>query len=176
VFVPTDPALTHASPEVLALEQATRAAKAVERNGAAEPSAAHQRAQGLSSSPSPSLSLEGPRLPRRLAWFDLPEEYGEAGFRVRLWVNCPKGFVNAILDPAVSEEETIALLCQVVVETNGWCDERGRPYPLPTSEQFWVGEQSVPTELTRTIVAVLVQAPSALPNMVYASLRPNGRR
>lgn len=118
----------------------------------------------------------GPRLPRRTGWLDLPAEYGEAGFRIRLWLNPPKAYTMAIFDPAVGVEGTRDVLRQVCLETNGWCDQDGRPYPAPTAEEFWTGPDSIPTELASVIITLISQAPSLLPNSMVSSPAANGQR
>jgi hypothetical protein len=47
----------------------------------------------------------GPRLPRRLRWITLPDEYGTAGFRIQMWVNCPSRLYDEALMRSAAEHQ-----------------------------------------------------------------------
>lgn len=50
----------------------------------------------------------GPRLPQRIRTLRLPDEYGDAGFEVSVWVNCPSRLVDDALMAAAPQAPTYA--------------------------------------------------------------------
>lgn len=135
----------------------------------------------------------GPRVPRRERWLDLPDEYGAAGMKIKVWVNYPTRYGNAIfnadeqaaalarIDPEdeyaetrkreVTEQfkqERLAALSKIVVEHNGWLDDDGQPFPPADTEAFW---DAISNELALTIFALLGQEIGVLPNSVGAPRR-----
>lgn len=110
-------------------------------------------------------SPQGPRLPRREVWEDLPED-AYPGFRVKLWANFPKRLEG---DLASGDQARVAVaLQQIVCAHNNWCDEDGTPFPPASEAAFW---DAVPTELAATVVALISRALTRLPN----SLAPQTR-
>lgn len=72
---------------------------------------------------------KGPRAPgRKTVTLTMPGEYGDNGFRLKVWSNYPHGLANDI--SGGDEERQAAALSQIILEHNGWCDEAGAPYPL----------------------------------------------
>jgi hypothetical protein len=67
-----------------------------------------------------------PQTPRRERWLDLPDDYGQAGMRVKFWVNYPRSVQRDLMG---GEEATKRALLQIVLEHNGWLDFDGSPYP-----------------------------------------------
>jgi hypothetical protein len=106
---------------------------------------------------------DGPRLPVRTRWVDVPEY---PGFRVRLRSNFAQA--TAIEMASGDQERMAAALAEVVLEHNGWRDEHGAPYPPAADPAFWTGSSSIPTELAGLLIALVVEEASRLPN----SLRP----
>lgn len=90
----------------------------------------------------------GPRLPRREQWLPLPDEYPD--FEVRVWVNYPQRLDR---DLKSNDEQRIrTALQQIVLDHNGWVDDRGEPFPPASDPQFWA---DVPTELAVTCIALV---------------------
>jgi len=84
--------------------------------------------------PSPPLESPpsaAPRVPRRETWVDLPGEYGEAGMKVKIWINYPRS-LTTLLTSGDAPKIKQALL-QIVVDHNGWVSFDGTPYP-PASD------------------------------------------
>jgi hypothetical protein len=94
------------------------------------------------------LVSAGPRIPRREAWMDLPEEY--AGFRFRGWSNFPSRLGSEIRSG--DQERIRAALLQIVLEHNGWCDSDGTPLPPAHDPAFW---DAVPDELAIAVITLL---------------------
>lgn len=70
----------------------------------------------------------GPRMPgRRDVTITMPGDYGDAGFRLKVWKDYPHRLANMIATG--DEDQTAVALCQIVLEHNGWCDEEGEPLP-----------------------------------------------
>lgn len=111
----------------------------------------------------------GPQIQRREKWIDLPDEY--AGFRLKIWVNAPTKLWMAVNSASNggSESEAQKAIEKIVLEHNGWRDFDGRPYPPPTSAEFW---QEIPTELAACILVATQVEMSNLPN----SMAPRKRR
>jgi hypothetical protein len=110
---------------------------------------------------------KGPQVKRREKWLDLPAEY--EGFRVKVWVNAPTRLWVALQAADVTEQERQAAAMQLVLETNGWQDFDGAPYPPPSEIKFW---EEIPTELAACVFAGLRAEIGRLPN----SLAPTNRR
>ena len=102
--------------------------------------------------------------PRRERWVDVPEY---PGWKVRLWVNHPAALHQALYSS--DEPEFGEAFRQVVVEHNGWVDERGDPYPPASDSAFW---EALPNELGALVVVLARRAPYELPNSLT---RSNGR-
>lgn len=143
---------------------------------------------------SPPPAPAGPRAPRRELWLDLPPEY--PGFKVRLWVNYPARYMTVVQNggqpdtlarlreledadgaeaaekrAALQEQalaESRAMLGQIVLEHNGWCDADGTPYPPPTSPDFW---EDISTELAAAILALLQAETMKLPSSLMKTRR-----
>lgn len=90
----------------------------------------------------------GPRLPRREVWFELPSEY--AGFRVKVWVNYPRRFNDDLVTG--DSGKIVAVLRQIVLEHNGWCDFDGTPFPTADTAEFWA---AIPDELASAVIVLL---------------------
>lgn len=115
----------------------------------------------------PPAPTAGPRIPRREAWLDMPGEYGQAGFKARVWLNYPQRLAQEL---ASEDQERIkAALTLMVLEHNGWCDEDGTPFPPATDPAFW---DAIPNELAGCVVGALMAEVTKLPN----SLQPTRRR
>lgn len=106
----------------------------------------------------------GPRIPKRIDWVDLPQEY--AGFRARIWINYPQRLVGEITSGDTSR--MTAALAQIVLEHNGWLDDEGQPFPPPTTQAFW---EAIPTELAAVLMALINAEASRLPNSLTARPR-----
>lgn len=115
-------------------------------------------------------AVGGPRMPRRTAWIELPDEYGAAGMEMLVWTNFPHGIGNA-LRGLKGTDAFKAALSAVVLEHNGWLDADGEPLPAAQSEDFWWGD-GVPDELVGVVLVILADAPQRYPK----GLRTNGTR
>jgi len=105
---------------------------------------------------------EATRIPRREDWIDLPDEYGEAGMQVRLWLNYPVHLKQDLFGG--DDQKTKAALRQIVLEHNGWTDFGGNPYPpcdqaeVPAADDqpavpgFW---EAIPDELAAAILVLV---------------------
>lgn len=113
---------------------------------------------------------DGPRMPRRTAWVELPDEYGAAGMEMRVWTNYPHGIANALRGLKGTDAFKEALAA-VVLEHNGWRDADGNPLPDARSEDFWWSD-GVSDELVGVVLAILGDVPQRYPK----GLRTNGTR
>lgn len=95
------------------------------------------------------VAAAGPRLPRREEWLDLPED-AYPGFKVKVWVNYPR----RLNDDLTSRDKArmTAVLLQVVLEHNGWCDTDGSPLPAANDARFW---DDIPDELAGAVLSLL---------------------
>jgi hypothetical protein len=114
----------------------------------------------------PAPPPAGPRLPRREAWADLPED-AYPGFKVKFWVNYPKRLQAELRSG--DEQRIDKALRQIVLEHNGWCDEDGKPYPQASAQAFW---ETIPDELAATLITLLGEQVGKL----AASLRQRSGR
>ena len=136
-----------------------------------------------------AIVAQGPRIPRRELWLDVPEY---PGFRVRMWANYPQRLARDLQ----SKDAALigAALSQIVIEHNGWCDEEGNPYP-PASERRVAIESvaedgpdgesitrtvnrveypffdAIPTELAVVLVVLVNEAAATLPNSLLRTRR-----
>jgi hypothetical protein len=101
----------------------------------------------------------GPRIPRRDAWVEVPDPY--EGFRVKLWVNYPRRFLEDIQSGESARIKDA--LCKIVLEHNGWCDEEGAPLPPASTPDFW---DAIPDELAGALIALLNEEGQRLPNAI----------
>lgn len=108
----------------------------------------------------------GPRVPRRERWVDMPEEYGDAGFKVKMWVNYPNWLGAEIASD--DQDKAKEALSKIVVQHNGWLDEDGVAYPSSSDPDFW---DKIPNELAMSIIALIGQEIGKLPNSLIASRR-----
>jgi hypothetical protein len=96
--------------------------------------------------------VNGPRIPRRAAWFTLPDEYGETEppMQAKLWVSYPHRLMDDIRsgDP----ELQLPALRKIVLEHNGWIDEDGQPLPIADSDEFW---ERIPDVLLSVLIAIV---------------------
>lgn len=115
-------------------------------------------------------SADAPRMPKRTAWIELPDEYGAAGMEMLVWTNYPHGIGNA-LRGLQGTDAFKAALSAVVLEHNGWLDADGEPLPAAQSEDFWWGDD-VPDELVGVVLVILADVPQRYPK----GLRTNGTR
>lgn len=87
-----------------------------------------QSGQMPSQTPEPVPLRAGPRMPgRRDVTITMPGDYGDAGFRLKVWANYPHRLANDI--SSGDEDRQSAALSQIVLEHNGWLDEDGEPVP-----------------------------------------------
>jgi hypothetical protein len=106
-----------------------------------------QVAQAPSPVPAPP---SGPRLPKRLVWLDLPEE-AYPGFKVKVWVNAPQRLFTGLTE-ATDADAIKGVLCQLIVEHNGWLDFDGNPLPPAADSRFW---DEIPNELAAAVIVML---------------------
>lgn len=95
------------------------------------------------------VATAGPRLPRREEWLDLPED-AYPGFKVKVWVNYPRRFNDDLTSRDSARMR--AMLMQVILEHNGWCDSDGVPLAQPGEPKFW---DDVPDELAAAVIVLL---------------------
>jgi hypothetical protein len=151
-----------------------------QQNGLAAPLAA----------PGEKSNLAPPRITR---WFDVPDY---PGYRVKLWVNYPRGVKTAITDTITEIGEVMGRaraldegadtaplekladekkaeiqgrMAAIVLEHNGWPDEDGLVLPQPSDPAFW---DRLEQHLSNIVSQMAIEAPSQLPN----SLLPTRRR
>ncbi len=106
----------------------------------------------------------GPRIQRREAWVELPNEY--EGFKFKIWVNAP---TKLWLDIGSGDEVVAAAAAQkLVLDTNGWLDFDGQPYPPPSNPAFW---EEIPTELAGCVFAAAQKEMGRLPNLIAPQRR-----
>lgn len=115
-------------------------------------------------------TTNGQRMPKRTAWIRLPDEYGEAGMEMRVWVNYPHGIGNALRGLKGTEAFKEALSA-VVLEHNGWLGSDGEPLPDAQAEDFWWGDE-ISDELVGVVLVLLSDVPQRYPK----GLRTNGTR
>jgi hypothetical protein len=113
---------------------------------------------------------EGPRMPKRTAWVDLPDEYGAAGMRMRVVTNYTYGTWKALQGLAEAGGLDAALTA-TVLEHNGWCSEDGTPLPPCDTAGFWWLD-AVSPELVGVVIATLLDVPRQYPK----GLRQSGER
>lgn len=113
---------------------------------------------------------DGPRMPRRTEWIELPGEYGEAGMRMLVWTSYPHGVGNALRGLKGTDAFKEALAA-VVLEHNGWRDADGEPLPPADAPDFWWGD-GVSDELVGVVLTILGEVPQRYPK----ELRANGTR
>lgn len=119
--------------------------------------------------------------PRIVRWVDV-DDY--PGYRVKLWINHPRGLREAFSPPtgiedldgealqsyvAERKDQLEAALAAIVLEHNGWPDEDGNVLPQPPDPTLW---DRMDQHLANVVMALAFQAPSRLPN----SLLPTKRR
>ena len=107
----------------------------------------------------------GPRIKRREAWVELPDDY--EGFKFRVWVNAPTRIWNDL--NAGTEALALEALQQLVLEHNGWLDFDGEPYSPAGEAAFW---EEIPTELAACMLVATQVEMQKLPN----SMAPPRRR
>lgn len=104
-------------------------------------------------------SEDGPRLPKRQVWRDLPEDY--AGFRAQFWANHPPEVFDGVDTNTI--EGWRGVFEKVITAHNNWRDENGEPYPPATDPTFI---RRIPTELVEVLIVIYGEARSALPNLL----------
>lgn len=109
---------------------------------------------------------QGPRIPRREVWMDLPSEY--SGFKVKIWSNYPQRIYDQIFDQDLDEAGRVQALRKIVLEHNGWCDEEGNPLPAAQDDGFW---EALPAELVGVVIMTIQEAASILPNSLSGRRR-----
>ena len=107
----------------------------------------------------PPAAPSGPRMPHRERWLDLPDEYGEAGMKILVWVNYPARLQDEILKGG--EERAFAALGEIVRAHNGWLGEDGEPLPPANTKDFWL---AISNELGATIYELLRLKGEELPS------------
>jgi hypothetical protein len=113
---------------------------------------------------------QGPRIPRRETWVELPTEYPD--FKFKMWVNAPQRLWNDIRDVDQDLSRALAALKQIILEHNGWLDFDESPYPPATEDAFW---DAIPTELAGTIIAACNAEMTKLPNSLAPKRRSSRR-
>lgn len=74
----------------------------------------------------------GPRIPHIVEWLDVPEY---PGFRARCWINPTRRLAGELNSGDVARVR--AVLRELVLEHNGWCDDEGHPLPPAQEDGFW---------------------------------------
>ena len=116
----------------------------------------------LDAAQAPAALDSRPRIQRRYAWLDLPED-GYAGFKAKFCTNFPQ---RLRADLASNESERMeTALREIIVEHNGWLDEDGTPFPLTTDPAFY---DAIPTELAAVLITMTQTAAAALPKSLLA--------
>ena len=111
--------------------------------------------------------VPAPRMPRREAWIDLPEEY--AGFKVKVWVNPPAKLWAAVFSVGDNKQAAEEALRDIVLEHNGWMDTFGVALPPADTKEFW---EEIPDELAAVIMTTAQLKIRELPNsLVPKNLR-----
>lgn len=116
------------------------------------------------------IAPDGPVMPKRTRWLDMPDEYGQAGMKVKVWINYPAFLGRQITDD--DQEVAKAAMCQIVLEHNNWnkpVEEGGGHYAPASDPLFW---DELSNELAITIITLLNLTMTELPN----SLVPTRRR
>ena len=136
-----------------------------------------------------AIVAQGPRIPRRELWLDVPEY---PGFRAKMWANHPQRLARDLQSKDV--ERIASALSAIVLEHNGWCDEEGDPYP-PAGELREIAEsvtedgpdgapitrtvnrieypfyEAIPTELAVLLIVLINEAATTLPNSLLRTRR-----
>lgn len=74
------------------------------------------------------IQRPGPRMPgRKTVTLTMPGDYGDAGFKLKIWANYPHALANDI--SSGDDDRQAAALSQIILEHNGWCDEDGVAVP-----------------------------------------------
>lgn len=110
----------------------------------------------------------GPRIKKRVAWVELPDEY--EGFKARIWINAPTKYWEQL--KSSDEEEALAGMQKIVIEHNGWLDFDGKPYPLADDPALW---SEVPTELATIVLTAAQIKATEIPNSMASRNRRSKR-
>lgn len=130
--------------------------------------------------------------PRLTPWLDVPDY---PGYRVRLWINYPRGVKTAITDTVTAigelgeqarslkgdadtaemerraeelKAEVQGHMAAIVLEHNGWPDEDGNVLPQPSDPVFW---DRLEQHLSNVVSQMALEAPGLLPNSVLPTRR-----
>lgn len=114
----------------------------------------------------------GPKARNRYATLTITDEYYE-GFEFRIWVNFPKRLDVEI--QSRDNDRQAKALTEIVLETNGWLDPDGNPYPPPTDINFWIGPNSISDELAAIMLTMIRLQAANASNLVMENWR-NTRR
>jgi hypothetical protein len=100
-----------------------------------------------------------PRIPTRTEWIDLPGDYGKAGMKMRVWVDYEFRYSRGVRRTG----DIQAALDAIILEHNGWLDQRGRPLPQIGEDPLFWWREDVPPELVVLICGLLEELPKRYP-------------
>ncbi len=113
----------------------------------------------------PKANGAAPRIKRREAWVELPDEY--EGFKFLVWVNAPTKLWQEL--GSGDEARGLEAMRKLMLDHNGWLDFDGEPYPPASEPAFW---EEIPTELAACMLVAAQVEMQKLPK----SLAPKNRR